>query len=540
MSIKTLRKRIALVAVSALGVGLLSVAPASAADFVADDLDINASSTTVNTGACVIGAGGQGGTFVVGSKVTLTGDTDDKAYYTISGPAVVFSTAGASSTPTSITDGDADAGDLHVLLLTAVGTVKVTGYTEAGTAAKDYFLIKSVAACASGAYDPDYSSYETSVGQDATPGADDGFEAESTYTYVDEDTAYVSIVAKNAYDAVLPNGVFTATSSSGCLVDIDSTTAAVGATSSSTDVDQFDGTNLYVAVEQETTGSAVTCVVEVKYNGSSIYKKSILFTGDLATLTVSGVDVQLAGGATKSDLFEVAAKDAAGNLLSQIIVNGEASKITSLVTAVTEGYTSNDGSGNVDNAGNDATPDGDGAKWTCAAKTGSTPMRLYAENNAGVIIYSNEFTAACGSTPSTYTASLDKAVYAPGDIATLTITAKDATGAVVAKGSDVESGGGAPDIAGSQMTAINTPIAGDTYDSTGVKKYTFTVGSTEGKYNMQVSLGYTGNDARSVAYEVKAPATGAVSNAEVLAAIVKLIASINKQIAALQKSLKKK
>jgi len=31
MSIKTLRKRIALVAVSALGVGLLSVAPASAA-----------------------------------------------------------------------------------------------------------------------------------------------------------------------------------------------------------------------------------------------------------------------------------------------------------------------------------------------------------------------------------------------------------------------------------------------------------------------------------------------------------------------------
>jgi hypothetical protein len=44
---------------------------------------------------------------------------------------------------------------------------------------------------------------------------------------------------------------------------------------------------------------------------------------------------------------------------------------------------------------------------------------------------------------------------------------------------------------------------------------------------------------QTVAYKIVAPSTGAVTNAEVLAAIVKLIASINKQIRALQKSLKR-
>jgi hypothetical protein len=44
---------------------------------------------------------------------------------------------------------------------------------------------------------------------------------------------------------------------------------------------------------------------------------------------------------------------------------------------------------------------------------------------------------------------------------------------------------------------------------------------------------------QTVAYKVVAPSTG-VSNADVLKAIVSLIASINKQIAALQKALLKK
>ena len=556
MSTKTLRKRIALVAVATLGAGVLSVTPAFA-NYAAGEFSWPTASGSLNTGVCAsTNSNTYGltvGTAVSGSLVTLEGDgltANDDVYISVSGPAVVdsytlaanatgvYADAGATVTATTVTDTTTAANDRLNLRLTGVGTVYVSLGVSATTAALDVITIKSVAACASGTYSTTYSSYETSDATDSTPGADSGFEAESTYTYVDEDTAYVSIIAKNAYNAVLPSGVFMASSNTGCLVDIATASPAIVATSSSMDSVQADGTNIYVAVEQETSGSAITCVVEVKYNGASIYKKSILITGDLATLTVSGVDVQLAGGSTKTDLFEVAAKDAAGNLLSQIYVEGEASKITSLVTAVTAGYTSNDGSGNVDNAASDTTPDGDGAVWTCAAKTGSTPMRLVAENNAGVDIYSNEFTAACGSTPYTYTASLDKAAYVPGDIATLTITAKDSTGAIVAKGSDIENGAGAPDIAGSQMTPITALVASETFDAAGKKTYTFTVGSTAGKYNMQVSLGWLGNTAVSVPYSVGSD--GSVTNADVLKAIVSLIASINKQIAALQKALLKK
>ena len=78
----------------------------------------------------------------------------------------------------------------------------------------------------------------------------------------------------------------------------------------------------------------------------------------------------------------------------------------------------------------------------------------------------------------------------------------------------------------------------------GIKTYKFTVGNTEGSYNMIVGAPtinalLLGGANQTVSYKVVAPATGAVSNAEVLAAIVKLIASINKQIRALQKSLKR-
>jgi hypothetical protein len=88
------------------------------------------------------------------------------------------------------------------------------------------------------------------------------------------------------------------------------------------------------------------------------------------------------------------------------------------------------------------------------------------------------------------------------------------------------------------MTPTAQPYMADTFNAAGVKTYTFSVGSTEGKYNMAVNLGYTGNAAIAIPYEIKA-SSSAVSNAEVLAAIVKLIASINKQIRALQKSLRR-
>jgi hypothetical protein len=66
-------------------------------------------------------------------------------------------------------------------------------------------------------------------------------------------------------------------------------------------------------------------------------------------------------------------------------------------------------------------------------------------------------------------------------------------------------------------------------------------GLTEGSYNAVVNYSKTLTLASpaTVAYKVTTGSTG-VSNADVLKAIVSLIASINKQIAALQKALLKR
>ena len=92
---------------------------------------------------------------------------------------------------------------------------------------------------------------------------------------------------------------------------------------------------------------------------------------------------------------------------------------------------------------------------------------------------------------------------------------------------------------------VTVPDAGDTL-TLGQKTYQWTIAAdaVEGARNMVVDLPYLRsiNSAQSkvtIAYSIKST-TSSVSNTEVLAAIVKLIASINKQIVALQKLLTKK
>jgi hypothetical protein len=91
-------------------------------------------------------------------------------------------------------------------------------------------------------------------------------------------------------------------------------------------------------------------------------------------------------------------------------------------------------------------------------------------------------------------------------------------------------------------TAVTAPTATDAADSAdGVKKYTYIVGATEGDNTAVVSVPVvnSANSAQSnvtLTYSIKST-SGAVSNADVLKAIVSLIASINKQIATLQRAL---
>jgi hypothetical protein len=142
------------------------------------------------------------------------------------------------------------------------------------------------------------------------------------------------------------------------------------------------------------------------------------------------------------------------------------------------------------------------------------------------------------STKHTYSVSLDKATYLPGEAGTLTVSVKDSGGRPVSDATVLGTAASKFAIGGSGITFLNAPLYTDTSDG-GKFVYKFYTTATEGDYVAGVTLSEaTVVTTETAKFAVKG--SGAVSNADVLKAIVSLIASINKQIAALQKALLKK
>ena len=189
------------------------------------------------------------------------------------------------------------------------------------------------------------------------------------------------------------------------------------------------------------------------------------------------------------------------------------------------------------------------ASHTCSSTQGvNAGLQITFQNPSGTIITSPAFSARCASAATTYTASWDKASYVQGDIAKLTVQFKDV------KGNNAPStGANAGALAGTatgttavitapMMTLVGTLTNNTSVDVNGAIVYTYTVGTTgtftEGTYNSIVdfpALSGTTGAVQTATYKVAVSGTPGVSNADVLKSIVALIASINKQIQALQK-----
>jgi hypothetical protein len=543
MSIKTLRKRIALVAVSALGVGLLSVAPASAANETFDSW----AGSTVCDAATVAGADvtdlTSGSTIYyitmpVGAKLVLKTTADEQLRVTA--PLLITQATGGTiaADGLSSTGSGGTAADINITA-TAVGTGSAKMFVDAtDTTASDTVVITVVASCANGTISLNNSFIEAQTSA-APSTADDN--VDDAQSWADGETARISMVIKNSYQAAVPLGTWVVSATNGALVGIaaDSTTTGASCGDTSAASVSADGSDIQIAVCQGTDYAAQTSTVTVSYGSTTVLTRTVLITGDVSKITVSSVEVGRAGVQTYR-VFKASAYDAAGN---RVAVNPSAD-VTTLdqnVTAADIGTTLTTGD----------TQNSNYITCSAAAAGAVTNVKFKVTANSGATVYSDAVPFSCGSALYTYTASLDKATYVPGDIATLTITYKDIYGktpydgynAAAAQTSDdvvqyVNGSNVAPSISGSQMTAVATPAAGDTV-SGGVKTYQFVVGSTEGSYQMAVNLtGITTDKAKAVAYSVKSSTT-TVTDAELLAAIVKLIASINKQIKALQKSLRR-
>jgi hypothetical protein len=549
MSTMTLRKRIALVAVAALGAGVLSVAPANAdaGDEITNaDIKMTAATTgTAAVGVCFQAAGATDadsssptttstGTVVEkGAKLSFTTSTNGTGSLvivgsgtwsavdstgTISADRLTVNTVSISTTAATLTAG-------------AAGSIVVTAYDAAnggGTAVETYG-ITVVDTCAGNAL----SAANTVAVLAASNGTATSTSTDYTPTFTDVDNGsdvWINVLLRDAYkNPLLTAGVLTATATNGARIGwVDSgNTGPFAATTAvvATLGDNSASSSLRVA-QPAGSDAALTTTVTIQFNGVTVATKSVSIRGAAASIAVTDVTV---GTQNSTGSFKYVVKDAAGNQLTD----------TTVATAAIAGFVS---AGVVSSA---TTADTGDATWiakgtgtfACAAsKSGSQSVTIAFLNSSLKAVASNAFTATCGyAAVDTFTVSLDKAVYAPGEIATLTISAKDEKGGIVSDTTTV--GANVVNVAMPGMTSIGAaPTTADVFTS-GVKTYKFRVDQAEGSFVGQAQVdAATDLAVKTVSYKIAA-GTGVVSNADVLKAIVSLIASINKQIAALQKAL---
>jgi hypothetical protein len=349
---------------------------------------------------------------------------------------------------------------------------------------------------------------------------------------------YIAVELKNSYKADLSGsaGLLTAEGTGKVLVGVNANgTTNIGFAANKA----IDGDNVDIFVAQDTTaapGAPLDTTVTIKYNGTTLATKTLKFHGVAASINVDEVTVGTAAG---TGSFRFLVKDAAGNNLDTAVGTTPAHGSISAAAAgfVSAGIVTS-AAGTVASSGSTK---GTGT-FACTAagtgKSGSQAVTLGAQVGTRLVT-SNAFTARCGDSEiRSFTASMDKATYSPGEIATLTLTALDRNAATV--GDTAVVGAAFNQISIPGMTIIGAAISSADVFTNGAKTYKFRVDQAEGNFVAQAQV-TVGADAvaaekvvKTIQYSIKSSA-GTVTNAEVLKSIVSLIASINKQIQALQK-----
>jgi len=589
MSTKTISKRVALATVVALGAGVLSLVSVTAAHAAGEGLlTINSNTSTTPDATHSIGllpgsstSTALGGTaLVLGNgqlSVTAAGAASSKTTVIVVSGGTIQAAAGASGTAGTDTTLSADAstfagnntaGNISVLVkpnssagmtiysytggtsltsasggtLTSVIVVSVTGSSTVGSVSVTnsgiYYLGSGVS-----------QLYAGSGGSTASSPADSVAAGVGTSTYDVRQSAY--IVARDAYKTYLPaNTLIQATATNGAIVTLTagSGTANTQATSPAapsvpavSSAYTVTGSAAQVGMLVSAPGNdPVSTIVTVSVNGVVIGTKAFTFTGKVAKVTISSPS----NGATSSTgKVGIAFADAAGNALypsSGAAKYSDGTKGTGIGSTITVTYPT------------DATHPGS-FTYSCSAlsATGNVQMQFTNSVDASVVL-SNSVPVTCSGSPATYTASFDKTSYNPGDLAILTVTFKDASGQLAADVSGaIANASNTPSIFGSNLTGTSgtAATAGTTSDDTanGVATYKFIVGSTAGSYRAFVDFPKidavataAGLTQGTVAPVYTIASSGGTSLNDVLKGIVSLIASINKQIAALAKLVAKK
>ena len=609
MSNKTMKQRIALVAVSALTAGVLSVVAAPVANaavpttgltFIEGTASTTGSGFSTNSDQGAMGSVGfitrtsatgtaADGGFTLGSGGVLTAQVYPNAQIAF---AASSSTTSADSLGITVTGGTigsfvcTNAGTPSIngtntvaacvqasttmssagLVVTAPSTVgsvvtvsffKGTGITGTATATNGALLATHVLTVAASSAVQVYSASKSIITTQAAIAK--GATPSTTVAYDDTDliqngqVGYIYVNLKDALSSQLlaaSTTSLTATTSAGTIIGHATAASAnsYAATGALTVITPADAGVYYVVVNQPVANTAGTATVNISLDGAVIATKTLKWAGDFTTLTVdpansastfvNGATATVPAAAIGNVIY--AAKDAAGNVVTLAAQPTVDSATGSMVGATVYNADTLASGGRYQR-----TSVGYGITTMIVPATGlqgAGTYRLKLTNAAGTSIYSAvQNVKVSNGGPNSFVASWDKASYAPGDIATLTLTVKDAYGNPVGAGTLlpgltaglIVSTGGFTSVGGACVDASYT-------DSAGVKTCKFAAGNTEGSYSYNVDLDTVAPQSATIGSLKIAATTAVVSNADVLKSIVALIASINKQIQALQKLILKR
>jgi len=350
---------------------------------------------------------------------------------------------------------------------------------------------------------------------------------------------------KDAFAADLTSGTLTASVTGGSTV-IDLVAGAgdaFAATAAFDDQAITSDANGYIYVTQPVANTAGSSTLTVTYQGAVIATKTFNWNGDIASIAVdtvnsnsifaSGADATTETAANKAYAQGIVyvAKDAAGNVVNL----SAAPSLTGATGALVGASVTSTTSGTYASLQTNAV--GYGTTTMIVPATilnGVGTYKLRVQNSAGTNIDSAAVNARVAFGINSFAVSWDKTTYAAGEIATMTVTAKDSQGNPVADGSLAT---GADFTAPSGFTVTGAACNATKTFSAGSFTCKLAAGNTAGAYGYAFDITTATPQAATIG-TVNISSTGVV-NAEVLASIVKLIASINKQIRVLQKQLRR-
>ena len=363
---------------------------------------------------------------------------------------------------------------------------------------------------------------------------------------------FAQIRIRDAFEtAITGAGLLQVTATNGALVNVAAGAVNADGTGSTAFVSTAAPDAAMIQVSAPTSAPLITTIT-ASWNGTVIGTKTMQFTGKVAKVELYSPVIGALSTTTDNFVY-YKLSDASGNptytTISAIAVSAYPYTALSENTAVRSGkVTALAKERNYNLASNYSTVTTGRAQFTCDSTAGTGKMGLTFTNLDGSIVNSNILDVKCAGGAVTYKAAWDKASYTPGDLATLKITGYDSKGNVANDVAAVSTTLPVVAIGGLDKT-ITGPTTADVLDG-GSISYKYTVGATEGTYSGKVTfttideryasdVSAAGADAVTITLKV-ASSTATVSNADVLKSIVALIASINKQIQALQKLILKR